>query len=860
VIWRTLGRVVERLRKHGLLPAHRSLPEAAQHDPLLRTWHDPGGLYGWLTTVQNGPVVNRYLIAAFALFVLSGIETLMMRTQLALPENRFVGPEHYNQLFTMHGSIMMFLVTVPIMEGLASFALPVLLGARELPFPRMTAFGFWTFVFGAALLYSSRLFQQVPTAGWTAYAPLSSTEYSPGLGIDFWLLGLSVAEVAAIGAGIELIIATLKMRAPGMTLSRMPVYAWSILITAYAMLFGFTPLLVATTLLELDRKAGTRFFDPAAGGDPLLWQHLFWIFGHPDVYIQFIPAVGIISLVIPAFARRPLVGHGFIAAGMAAIGFVSFGLWVHHMFSAGLSVLGMSFFAAASMAIAIPSGIQMVAWITTLWKGRPVLTTALLFALGFLVTFVVGGVTGVMVAAIPFDWQVHDTYFVVGHFHYVLVGGVVFPIFAGFYYWVPKMVGRMLDERLGRWNFWLMFAGFQLAFFPMHISGLLGMPRRVFTYPAGLGWELPNLISSLGAYLLALGVAVFLWNVVRSVILGRGARPSDNPWCAGTLDWATPTPPPDEGYRTIPIVRTRYPLWEQERLDAGDPRYERAVRGLAESPTAWRAQLVTSVVTAEPQAIVRLSGPSIWPLLAGIVLTLNFIATLFDLYWLLAVSTVGTVVATIAWLWPSKEERVLPDVGPSGTLHGLPVYTTGTSAPGWWTMTHIIVVIAVATACLVFSYFYLRAGTPAWPPSGVAPPSPFLPGLATLALFGSALSAWWAERSIRRGAQARLKAGLGGAAALGVAFLALIVLDTVRSGIAPAARAYDSAVATLIGYQAVLVVGGLVLAGVVLAQALLGHFDARRFLAVQNTAMYLGAIAVNWCVVLTILYLSTRAG
>jgi cytochrome c oxidase subunit I+III len=356
---RAAGRVLGRLRGLGLLPTRRAAGRPAPGDPLLRTWHDPQGLWGFLVTVQNGPIVNRYLLAAFALFCVAGIEALVMRTQLAVPGNRLINSQHFNELFTMHGSIMMFLVTVPIMEALASFALPVLLGARELPFPRMTAFGLWTFGFGAALLYSSRLFHAVPAAGWTAYTPLSGAEYSPGLGIDFWLLGLSVAEVAALGTGIELIIAVLKMRAPGMTLARMPVFLWAILVTAYAMLFGFTPLLVATTLLELDRKAGTAFFDPAAGGSPLLWQHLFWIFGHPDVYIQFIPATGIISLIVPAFARRRLVGEGLIAAAMVATGAISFGLWAHHLFSAGLSVLGMSFFSAASMAIAIPSGVQI---------------------------------------------------------------------------------------------------------------------------------------------------------------------------------------------------------------------------------------------------------------------------------------------------------------------------------------------------------------------------------------------------------------------------------------------------------------------------------------------------------------------
>jgi cytochrome c oxidase subunit I+III len=780
----------------------------------------------------------------------------MMRIQLARPDNTWVGPEHYNQLFTMHGSIMMFLVTVPLLEALASFAMPVLLGARELPYPRMTAFGFWTFLFGAILLYSSRVFGEVPQVGWTSYVPLASNEFSPDRGVDFWLLGLSVAEVAALGAGIELAISVLKMRAPGMTLSRTPVFAWSILVTAYAMLFGFTPLLVATTLLEVERKLGTRFFDPSAGGDPLLWQHLFWIFGHPDVYIQFIPAAGIISLVVAAFSRRPLVGETFIVASLIVTAIISFGLWVHHMFSAGLSVLGMSFFAAASMSIAVPSGIQVVAWILTLWLGRPVFTTSLLFALGFIVTFVAGGVTGVMVASIPFDWQVHDTHFVVGHFHYVLVGGVVFPIFAAFYYWMPKMVGRLLDERLGRWNFWLMFLGFQIAFFPMHISGLLGMPRRIYTYPTGLGWEIPNLTSTIGAFTLALGVAVFMWNVIRSVLLGRGAIPNDNPWDAGTLDWATPTPPPDEGYRVVPIVQSRYPLWEQKSITSGNPNYERVVYGLAQSPTEWRAQLVTSVITAEPQAIVHLARPSIWPLVTAITLTLNFVATLFDLYWLLIAATAATVFATIGWLWPSRVERERQLAGDGSTLHGLPVYASGTIAPGWWTMIHIMLVIAVATSCLVFSYLYLYARAPVWPPAGQALPDGTLMALSALALGVAAATSYLALRSIRQGFQRLLRAWLAAALACAGFFAVLLVVALQQAGISQSAHAFGSIVLMLIWYQIAVVAAGSILICVVLVQALLGYFDERRFLAIQNTSIFGVAVAVNWLVLLAVLYLT----
>ncbi len=839
-------------------------PAEQPPDRLVQTWTDPSGIYGWLVTVQNGPIVSRFLATAFLLFIVAGASALLMRTQLIRPLNDFLPPDRFNQLFTMHGSTMMFLVTVPIMEAFAAFALPVMLGAREMPFPRMTAFGYWTFLFGALLLYSSFLFDAVPDTGWFAYVPLSGPIYSPGPALDFWLLGLSVAEVAAIATGIEMILGILKLRAPGMTLSRMPIYFWTILVMAYAMLFGFTPLIVGTALLELDRKAGTHFFNPAAGGDPVLWQHIFWIFGHPDVYIQLIPATGIVSAIVATFARRPLVGHSLITMAIIATGLLSFGLWVHHMFTVGLPVLGLTFFSAASLTIAIPSGIQVFSWIATLWQGRPIFSTSLLFSLGFIVIFVLGGITGVMVALVPFDLQVHDTYFLVAHFHYVLIGGVVFPIFAAFYYWLPKNNGRLLSERLGKRNFWLMFIGFNLAFFPMHLSGLWGMPRRVYTYQPGLGWEVPNLLSTLGAYILGAGVAVFLWNVIWNVALGKGQPAPDNPWGAGTLDFATPTPPPNEGYRTIPIVHSRYPLWEQEHLTGGPKRYQEIVQGLARTPSTWRAQVVTSVVDAEPQAIIRLAGPSIRPLIASIMMGLNFVAPIFDQYWLLALSVVGVIVASIIWLWPSKEERDLPEVDAEGKIHGLPAYTSGPTAIAWWSMLHTLLVMAIALATLVFSYFYLRlngepapgAGAPPWPPPGLPPPdlrfglAYFLP----LAAGGGLL--YWAERGIRQGRQGRLLAGTGLSAAAGLAFIALQAVEFYNAGFSPTTHAYGSLFFTLAGYQTVVVIGAVILGAVVFVQGWLGYFNRRRFLAVQNTAMYWYYTLFNWLVLFLTLYLS----
>ena len=468
-------------------------------EELNRLWADPPGLRGQLTGVQNDKIGTRLLLTGFFFLLLGGsFDSFVMRMQLAVPNNSLVSPELYNELFTNHGTVVMFLVILPIFEGFAILLLPLLLGTREMPFPRLGAFSYWTFLLGGLLYYSSTLFQAVPNAGWFAYTPLSGLEFSPDLALDFWVLGLGVAEVAAIAAGIEIIIGVLKMRAPGMTLSRMPLFAWAVLVMAFMILFAFTTLIIASLLLELDRGFGTQFFNPERGGSSLLWQHLFWIFGHPEVYIQFVPATGVVSMIVATFARHRIVGYTWLVGALVAIGFLSFSLWAHHMFAVGLPTLVLSFFAAASMAIALPAGVQFVSWLATIWAGRPVWKTPFLFVVGFLVIFVIGGITGVMVAAPPFDQQAHDSYFVVGHLHYVLIGGVAFPIFAGVYYWFPKFTGRMLDERLGRWNFWLLFVGTNLAFFPMHIVGLLGMPRRVYTYEAGLGWEPYNLLSSIG--------------------------------------------------------------------------------------------------------------------------------------------------------------------------------------------------------------------------------------------------------------------------------------------------------------------------------------------------------------------------
>lgn len=835
-----------------------SQTQAAQPRPMVdrlsETWEDPPGWLGRLAAVQNDTLGRRIMTWSFIFFLLGGLNALLMRAQLAQAENTLVGPQTYNGLFTMHGSAMMYLFAVPMLEGFAILLLPFLLGSREMPFPRLGAYTSWVFVFGGLLFFASFLFGAVPDAGWFAYAPLSGPVYSPGIALDFWLLALGAAEIAAIAAGIEIIIAILRMRAPGMTLDRLPLLGWAFLAMAVSILFAFTPLIVSSLMLELDRKLGTRFFDPAGGGSPVLWQHLFWIFGHPEVYIQFIPAAGMVSMILPVFARRRLGGYTFVAMGLVAIAVLSFALWVHHMFSVGLPPAATTFFAVASIMIAVPSGVQIFAWLATLWSGRPVFKTPLLFVLGFLFLFVIGGITGVMVAILPFDWQAHDSYFVVAHMHYVLIGGVTFPIFAALYYWLPKFTGRLLDERLGQWHFWLLFIGFNITFFPQHILGLLGMPRRVYTYPAGLGWEGYNLLSTIGAFIIAAGVLVFLINLVYSRRFGQEA--GANPWDADSLEWSTPTPVPPHGFTVLPIVRSRHPLWDQDDLHRGEPRLERLVQALARWPQTWRAALVTSLLDAEPQEVFRVAGPSLWPLFAGLGTVVAFAAEIWSQRWLALAGLIAVVVSLVGWHWPDPVKTGAQEEADFEREHQIEVNAAGSRVVlrgGLWLL---LLVLAVALACLLFSYFYIRLENPIWPPLGYTLPDLTLPLIATALLLAGAGAAWWAQRSIRAGRERGLRTGLALALVLGLAALGVQVFEFTRLGFDHTAHAYGSLFYLLGGFALALLVGGLGLSAFTLVWAGRGRFGARRHTAPANTQLYWAALALGWLLSFGVLYLA----
>jgi cytochrome c oxidase subunit I+III len=621
----------------------RAESEREERARLERVWGSPSGFFGWFRHVNHKSIGRRFVITAFVFFALAGLLALAMRLQLARPEMNFLSPDRFNQFMTIHGTTMMFFFAVPVMEGLGIYFVPLMIGTRDMAFPRLNAFGYYVYLIAGIVLYVSLIFGAAPDAGWFAYVPLSGPDFEPGIRLDVWATMITFIEVSALVAAVELIVTILRQRAPGMTLTRMPLFVWAILVTSVMIVFAMPPVMVASIELALDRTAATHFFNVAGDGDALLWQHLFWFFGHPEVYIIFIPALGIVSTIIVARTRRPIFGYRALVASLVVTGFLAFGLWVHHMYTTGLSPLGANMFTAASVMIAVPSGVQVFCWIASMWRTRPQLDTAMLYVLGFFFIFIIGGLTGVMVASVPFDMQVHDTYFVVAHFHYVLIGGAVFPLLGGIYYWFPKMAGRMLSDRLGKISFLCTFVGFNVAFFPMHHLGFVGMPRRVYTYPGELGWGPTNAVATGGAILLGIGVLLIAINVFAALRRKVGAPP--DPWHADSLEWATSSPPPPYNFFRIPIVQGRWANW--------DKREDRKVVGVA---SEIREILVTSTLDAAPRGKDDLPGPTIWPLALAISVSVTFIGVIYTL-WAFPVGVVLTWLSITGWMWPKKVQR-----------------------------------------------------------------------------------------------------------------------------------------------------------------------------------------------------------
>jgi len=592
----------------------------------------------WLTTTDHKRIGLLYFWTAFTFFLIGGLEALVIRAQLASPAGIGVSAEVYNQLFTMHGTTMVFLALMPLSAAFFNYIIPLQIGARDVAFPRLNAFSYWVFLLGglflnasfvAGPLFGAGRLSVAPDGGWFGYANLTSKQFSPGPNIDFWLLGLQILGIASLAAGFNFIVTILNLRAPGMKMMRLPVFSWMTLVTQFLVITAFPVITVALVLLMFDRFFGTHFFVPAGGGDPILWQHLFWLFGHPEVYILILPAMGIVSEVLPTFSRKPLFGYTVVVYSGVLIGFMGWGVWSHHMFSAGLGPIADSVFSATTMLIAVPTGVKIFNWIATMWGGQIRFTAAMLFAVGFIGMFIIGGLSGVTHAAPPADLQQTDTYYVVAHIHYVLFGGTMLGLFAGMYYWWPKMTGRRLSETLGKWHFGLTFVGMNLAFFPMHFSGLLGMPRRIYTYPAELGVAQLNLVSTIGAFLLGVAVLVFMWNLWRSRTKGEPA--GDDPWGGATLEWTIPSPPPPHNFDVIPTVASRLPRWTARQL--------RAIPEGAEGKAAH----------------IHVPGGSWWPMITAFGLPLMAVGAISHQLWLVFVGLVVAVVGIYRWAYEPFE-------------------------------------------------------------------------------------------------------------------------------------------------------------------------------------------------------------
>jgi cytochrome c oxidase subunit I+III len=786
------------------------------HRELTEVWADLPGLRGVFMSVNHGTIGRRFMATAFVFFAIGGVLAMLIRAQLATPRGDFLDTALYNQIFTMHGTIMMFLFAIPMLEGLALWLLPKILGARDMAFPRLSALGYWCYLFGGTTILLSLLAGVAPDGGWFMYTPLSSSTYTPGINADVWLLGITFVEISAMAAAVEITVTILRCRAAGMALTRMPLMGWYLLGTSVMMLVGFPPLILGSILLEVERAFDWPFFDVARGGDPLLWQHLFWLFGHPEVYIIFLPAAGALSTLIPILSRTPILGYGAVVASVLGLVFLSFGLWVHHMFAVGIPNMALGFFSAASALVAVPTAVQVFVWIGTMWKGRPELSLPMLHVMGFFLTFVMGGLTGVMLAIVPFNWQAHDTAFVTAHLHYVLIGGFVFPMMAAITYWMPLLSGRWRVSGLGEAAFWLILVGFHGTFFIMHLTGLLGMPRRIDIYPDNPEWVLPNLVSSIFSMVLAMGFALFAFDIAMQALFGRRSR--RNPWQAPTLDWAMALPAPAYNFASLPG-----PGKDEAGALLALARGEGLVPG---APRGWRETLVVEPGTGRPDHVAALPTNTMLPLATAAVIG-SFFALMLAGFYVLTPLAIAAIIAMV-WRWGAVmgTDRDHPPVEAAPGL-ALPLHWHRRTTLAYGGAVATLVADATLYACLIFGVGFLSVVAPGWP----APPSG-LPAFLAAALSCLALAALLAGSVAARRVEARRASPAARPTAMiGVAAGLVAVVALAGVGFAlddPRRHARDAVRGVLLGFALVHAVIATLFALRAWADARAGRLGATR--------------------------------
>ncbi|HZJ02493.1 MAG TPA: cytochrome c oxidase subunit I [Thermoleophilia bacterium] len=808
--------------------------------------HNAAGWTSWLTTTDHKRIGILYITTSLAFFVVAIGLALLMRTQLAVANNDFLSPQTYNQVFTMHGTTMIFLVVMPLLSGFANYLIPLQIGARDMAYPRLNALSYWVYVAAALTLYTSFIFSTAVDTGWFSYAPLTLPAYSPHEGIDFWILFIMLAGISSILGALNVAATTIKLRAPGMGLWRTPLFTITNFINSFLILAAMPSLTVAVSLLYLDRQLGTSFYNAALGGDPLVWQQLFWFFGHPEVYILILPAFGMISEVTPVFSRKPLFGRTALIIASGLIGFYGFTVWAHHMFAVGLPFWFNALMAGTSFTIAVPTGIKIFNWLATMWRGSLVFTTSLHFVLGFISLFVVGGLTGVTLATVPFDWQVTDTYYVVAHFHNVLLPGSLFGIMAGIYYWYPKVTGRLLDERLGKTQFWLFYFGFIATFFPLYIVGLLGMPRRVYTWDSGQSWDVYNLISTIGGFVIGVGVLIFAYNVLAS--LRKGAVAGNDPWDAWTLEWATTSPPAHENFETLPPIHSARPLWDLKHPENPD----------GVPPENWRDAYTVRELEAsfdEVQPAPEAPYGSSIPILVAVGL-LAVVAGLLLTVEVVVLAVVFVLGALVAWVFQSAPVPALapPILEGKRQLEEKSRYRGRFDTGTLGVMLFIFSEIIFFTS-LIYAYVDLRLAQMTWPPEGLPDLEVGLPAVATLFLIASGVAAHYALISLEHERRQRFQWVLAVAILLGATFLGIQGYEYLAAEFGISDGVYGGTFFTLTGFHGAHVTAGLLAFLFIWARTMKrgGSFPTKH--AARGATYYWHFVDAVWLVIFSLIYL-----